>query len=598
MRALLACLLACAAAAAAPQLKVATDRSEDAASVFAGSPIDLVLRVTPGPEGIAAEGLAAAAEASGASFGAAILPPPGADGVHREPFAVRIPMTVAAAGKLEAKARLSGKTAAGEAFSVEGAAKVRADATKGGHVTGSATLREPAVAGVPNAVVLDLSVIGGYHVYGKDVQYGLPFTAELLPQGPEPLWTGGGRVTPGGENVHGSFQLEIPFTPLEEGRVETRVALFWQACTEQVCDPNEVGYVPVAFDVAKGARGTTSEADGIWKLILASIGGALFALAMPCTYPLIPITISFFTKQAEKRHGRVAPLAFAYGGGIVVIFAGIGVLAGTVAASATAVLDVATNPWVNGTFAVMFVVFGLSLVGLFDIRLPSWFDDLASRAGGGGYASVFAMGATLVITSFTCTAPIVGAVLADAVTKGVERSTLSMTVFGLTMAIPFVFLSLSPQALQKLPKSGVWMKHLKVTLGILEIGLALKFVSQVDLALETHKIGRELFLVLWAVSFLAAGIYLLAAGGLTRGRGVAAVLVLALGGYLLTGLRGAIWPAQLEGFFPKLPKAEATSALPDYSDGFAAVVIDDYGNAVEVARAKGLPLLIHFTGFQ
>ncbi|MHC4492794.1 MAG: cytochrome c biogenesis protein CcdA, partial [Planctomycetota bacterium] len=217
--------------------------------------------------------------------------------------------------------------------------------------------------------------------------------------------------------MHAHFSFEVPFTPLAAGEVDLRVLLNWQACTPTTCDPNEIAYLPLSFDVEPGSGeapvpGSTKpgaeagtepasgkgdlESKGLLELILLAIGGGLFALAMPCTYPLIPITISFFTKQAERRHGKVTGLALAYGAGIVGIFTLVGVVFGE------PIIAFATLWWVNLLFALLFLVFGLSLIGLFEIRLPGFFTDIAAKASGtGGYLSVFAMGATLVITSFT-----------------------------------------------------------------------------------------------------------------------------------------------------------------------------------------------------
>jgi thiol:disulfide interchange protein DsbD len=328
---------------------------------------------------------------------------------------------------------------------------------------------------------------------------------------------------------------------------------------------------------------------------------------MPCTYPLIPITISFFTKQADASHRSVVPLALAYGAGIVAIFALIGVAVGNALVAGQDILNVAAGWQLNLIFALLFLAFGLSLLGLFDIRLPSFFDNLAAKASGtGGYVSVFVMGLTLVITSFTCTVPIMGTLLVLAAKKGgAGPAVLAMTVFGLVMAIPFVFLSLSPKGFQALPKSGEWMKRLKVTLGIIELGLVLKFVSNVDIATKTFFIGRELFLVLWAVSFLAAGLYLLGffdlfARGLRwrlgGGRAFAGLLMLGITAALAYGATGPgldvlLGPdvgSTVESFLPQFES--------EYGRAFIAVV-RDYKEGVRVATEKNAPIFLHFTGY-
>ncbi|NJN14424.1 MAG: hypothetical protein HC813_01970 [Planctomycetes bacterium] len=589
-----------------------SDRSQDGVDAPTGSWIDLVITVDPGGETLPLEGLAVSADAGGeGEFGEATLPPPDGEAGYRAPFEIRLPVMLGGASKVTIAVAVKGK-----GFEIAGEGAVYGGGAYAHHVTGSATLRDiPAIVGKPNAILFELSVLPPYHVYGTEgAEEGQPFTVELLPAGPERLWSGGERFSPEGNHLEGAFRVELPFTPLRAGPVTTRALLFWQACTEQICEPNEVAYLPLSFEVEPGEEGElavtpplpTARAGGsgggddlsqksTGQLVLLSILGALFALAMPCTYPLIPITISFFTKQAEARHGKVLPLALAYGAGIVVIFAAIGFLVGSASFGAESVLDFATNWIVNLFFALLFLVFGLSLVGLYEIRLPTFLNDVAARASGsGGYLSVFAMGATLVITSFTCTAPVVGALLVWGSKSGeVGVVTGMMAVFGLTMAIPFVLLSLSPKAIQNMPRSGIWMKHLKVTLGIVELGLVLKFVSNIDLAIGTFAIGRTLFLALWGLSFLAATLYLVfAEGARTKGRLLSAAVLLAVTIYLGTGFGGrALHFANLEAFLPQIGQDA-------YAVAFPTVVKDDYAAGLAKARESNLPIFLHFTGFQ
>jgi thiol:disulfide interchange protein DsbD len=611
--------LACTLAFAQSKASV---RQEGYASVSPGQSFDLLVTIDPKGDRILDKGLRIEPQpAPGIEFHAPLLPPAPEAGVFAERFVVRIPATLKGSGKTPLLIRVTGRLEGGEELALEAKSTLHSQPTTG-HIQGEASLKAPAEAGRPNAVVLKLNVFEGYHVYGAKVgeDEGLPMEAELLPAlgaGREPLWNGGGAKPPPGHKYYGDFTFEVPFTPLKEGKVDLRVLLRWQACTEEYCDPDELAYLPLSFEVAPGtgtvvqqpsgtsgppAEGTQPtagrrdlEEESLLGLILLAIGGALFALAMPCTYPLIPITISFFTKQAEAQHHKVVPLALAYGAGIVLIFALVGVIFGE------PIVAFATLWWVNALFALLFLVFGLSLIGLFEIRLPGFFNNIAAKATGtGGYLSVFAMGATLVITSFTCTAPIVGAVLVFAA-KGGSLWTVgfTMAVFGLTMAIPFVFLSLSPKAMQKMPRSGEWMKTLKVTLGIVELGLVLKFVSNMDLAFGTFLIGRELFLALWGFSFLAAGLYLLGVfkifssksrWSIGKGRAIAAIILLVITGYLASGLGGKRLAKNLEAFLPDFK--------PTYTDGFLAVVKEDFEKGVETAIRLDAPIFLDFTGFQ
>ncbi|MGQ0614918.1 MAG: cytochrome c biogenesis protein CcdA [Planctomycetaceae bacterium] len=611
-------------ARAEPTVRLTTDRAMEGSTFFSGAWIDLLVTVDPAGSPVAVDGLVVTAEVGkgGGELRPSILPPPDSAGAYAAPFTIRVPMRAVGEGETALRASVKGKLASGAPFEASGEGSAFLFPPGESLVASSVALKRASVgAGEPNALVATLEVKEGYHVYGASSQYEPRVSALLLPGGPRRLWSGGGPAGTPGEEVHGAFEIEVPFTPLVSGRVETRLQLFYAVCDESQCFPAEVVYLAIAFDVAPGS-GVVTEAPpppsggsgggrkgfegGFWKLLLAAVGAGLFALAMPCTYPLIPITISFFTKQAEQRHGRVLPLALAYGAGIVAIFTGIGLVVGGGLVAGARVLDFATLWWVNALFAFLFLVFGLSLVGLFEIRLPGVFNDLAAKASGtGGYLSVFAMGTTLVITSFTCTAPFVGSLLVWAAGGGkIGPVALAMGVFGLTMAVPFVFLSLSPQGLKKLPRSGEWMKRLKVTLGILELGLVLKFVSGIDLAIGTFKIGRELFIALWGISFLVAALYLLGLfegfrGRLTAGRGLAAAFLLLFTLNLASGLGGAPVYALpvLEAFFPILPVQEGEEET-GYGTALLAVVYEDYEKGVELARAKGAPIFLHFTGFQ
>jgi thiol:disulfide interchange protein DsbD len=219
----------------------------------------------------------------------------------------------------------------------------------------------------------------------------------------------------------------------------------------------------------------------LWGLILACIGGGLFALVMQCTYPMIPITFSFFTKQADARGGKVMTLALTYGAGIVGMFALIGALASVLGSY---IVPFAAHWITNTIIGATFVLFGLSLLGVFTLQPPAFLMNAAGKGRAvGGPVGVLLMGATLVISSFTCTAPVVGTLLIPVVKSGEAwKPILGMAVFGLTMALPFVFLSLLPGRVKALPRSGEWMNTLKVTLGFIELAAALKFFSNAEYA--------------------------------------------------------------------------------------------------------------------
>lgn len=357
-----------------------------------------------------------------------------------------------------------------------------------------------------------------------------------------------------------------------------------------------------AGDTAKAAAALSGEQLGLAQFLLLAVAGGLFTLLMPCTYPMIPITISFFTKQATMRHGKVVPLAIAYGLGIVAIFVFIGVVLGSL------IIPFATNPITNLLIGALFVVFALTLFGALDLPVPSFLLDAAGSASrSGGYAGVFLMGATLVITSFTCTVPFVGSLLSVGAQQGqLLRIALGMAVFGLTMAVPFVFLSLLPGRLGAMPRSGEWMHHLKVFLGFVEIAAALKFISNSDLVWGWGFLTRELFLVLWFGIFLAAALYLF---GLIRMEGdsaeirpmrmTAALATLLFSLYCGYGALGHELDSVMTAIAPNYSRplgGPGQQGAKQRGADAHTIVLDDYDAAREQALQQARPLLVNFTG--
>ncbi|QDV10044.1 Thiol:disulfide interchange protein DsbD precursor [Planctomycetes bacterium Poly30] len=360
--------------------------------------------------------------------------------------------------------------------------------------------------------------------------------------------------------------------------------------------------------------GQDTTSDSLWGFILLAIGAGLFTLLMPCTYPMIPITISYFTKQADDRGGKVLPLALAYGAGIVAIFVILGAALGPV------MVDVAASWITNVIIGVIFVVFALSLFGMIDLRPPGFMMKFAGNASKkGGYLGVFLMGLTLVVTSFTCTGPFVGSLIAGgAATGGVMRVALGMGAFGLTMATPFVVLALLPGRMSAMPSAGAWMNTLKVFMGFVELAASLKFFSNADIALHLMVLPREVFLMLWAAIAFVAGYYLLGRvnlkgecpdGEIGPGRLMAAIVTVSGGFYCVMGAMGY----QLDGLIMSAMAPPPTysrglvethtqgggsaSALPDgvKMEAGSYVVVDDYDLAREFALSQGLDLIANFT---
>ena len=302
----------------------------------------------------------------------------------------------------------------------------------------------------------------------------------------------------------------------------------------------------VAF-IAGGQGVDGQGSGGFWWL---AILGGLVTLLMPCTYPMIPFTVNFFAKQAGEGR-KLLPLALFYGAGIVGCFIGLGVLITGVLGANLASL--AGHPITNLIIALVFILFGLSLLGVFLLQIP------LLGGGRGGYLGALLMGLTFAVTAFSCTAPFAGSVLAAAVATGSwTRAISGMAVYSLAIAIPFVLLALSPGALRKIPKAGAWMNELKVVGGLIELAAALKFLVIADHAWGWGLFGRTVTLVGWSATSLLIACYLL---GLIRWdsddrittvgptRLLLAIVFLSLGLWFFSGLTGSEL-GRVEGLFP------------------------------------------------
>ena len=398
-----------------------------------------------------------------------------------------------------------------------------------------------------------------------------------------------------GQNCDPSVCVDYEEVLFDRGAGADDVWSGWDAAMARA-KPAEVG--SAAPGAATAAPEGAGESQSLWLFLLAAVGGGLFALVMPCTYPMIPITISFFTKQAERRGGNALGLSLAYGAGIVLIFVLIGVVFGSL------IIPFSAHPVTNLVIGVAFIYFSFVLFGLVNLQPPAFLMNVAGTASQkGGYLGVFLMGATLVVTSFTCTAPFVGTLLAAGASgsggSNLGRVALGMAAFGLTMAVPFVFLSLVPTRLKAMPRSGEWMNTLKVFMGFVELAASLKFISNSDLVWDWQILSRELFLLLWGALFVGAGLFLF--GVFTRGtkvggrRVAGAVASIAFAGYCFWGMSGKSLDFVMTAIAP--PYSGGRLGWNWYETGETwTIVIDDYDAAVAQAKAEQRLLLINFTG--
>ena len=381
--------------------------------------------------------------------------------------------------------------------------------------------------------------------------------------------------------------------------------------------------VPAATAAAVAAPANT---QSMWAIFLAGFLGGLAALIMPCIFPLLPFTVSYFTKGEYSRAGAVGRAAF-YGLSIIFIYVALGLLV-TVIFGADALNDLATNGVFNLVFFGLLLVFAASFLGAFELTLPtSWVNKTDTQADKGGLVGIFFMAATLALVSFSCTGPIIGTLLVQAAATGqLLGPAVGMFGFSLALALPFTLFALFPSGLKALPKSGGWLNSVKVVLGFLELALALKFLSNVDLAYHWQWFDREVFLALWIVIFALLGFYLLGKIQFSHDSPVAyvslprlflAIIVLAFTTYLVPGLWGAPLQA-VAGFLPPQHTQDfdlytptlgggvgsgPAAAPPEphkYGDLFHAPLgLDayfDYAEARAYAQKVGKPILIDFTG--
>ncbi len=358
---------------------------------------------------------------------------------------------------------------------------------------------------------------------------------------------------------------------------------------------------------AGGFSPARADAGGMGGFLLVAFLAGLAALLTPCVFPMIPLTVSYFTRHTETR-GEAVRMASLYGLSIVGTFTGLGLLLALLVGAAGA-QQVAADPWVNLFIGAVFVLFGLSLLGLFELRLPS---ALVNRVGRGeqrgGALGVVFMGLTLTLVSFSCTVPFVGGLLAATVGGAWFYPAVGMLAFSSTFALPFFLFALFPRALGALPRAGAWMNAVKVTLGFVELAAALKFLSQADILLGVNVLSRPLVIAVTIVLFGLCGLYLLGKLALRDeplpatmgvGRLLSAALFLGAALYLMPGLLGA--PVGL--FDAYLPPRRATDFSIVGASSPAAVEAGWHEGVVglEAARREaevvGKPVFVDFTGY-
>ncbi len=488
-------------------------------------------------------------------------------------------------------------------------------------------------------LVFTATIEEGWHMYSTDLPEGGPIktsfyfenveNAELL-----------GEPTPSEvvtEEFDQSFQMDLRwFEEKVSFTQKVKVAgtgtvggyVEFMSCNDETCTPPmeaEFSFELTGGEQQSAATATTNDSSNrnYWSIFLLAFLGGLAALLTPCVFPMIPMTVSFFTKQSKTKAKGIRNGIW-YGISIMIIYVILGTVV-TALFGAESLNSLSTNPWFNLFFALLLFVFAFSFMGAFEIVLPSsWVNAVDKKADKGGLLGIFFMAFALALVSFSCTGPIVGALIVEAARSGGLAPVIGMLGFSLALAIPFALFAAFPGWLNSLPKSGGWLNSVKVVLGFLEFAFAFKFLSIADMVLDLHILEREVYIAIWIAIFLGLALYLWGkiklphdspTAHLPVSRFVLGTMVFAFVIYMIPGLWGA--PVKMiSGFPPPVDYAESPLGVGRTQVGGAgnsgnssAVVthdmhigphgiplFDDYDKALAYARETGKPLLIDFTG--
>lgn len=427
------------------------------------------------------------------------------------------------------------------------------------------------------------------------------------------------------------FKKEVSFTQRIKSVTDSAYTLngevMFMTCDPKQCLPPE--YVEFSFNIPAStleikASDDTSAASstGMWGIFFIAFLSGFAALLTPCVFPMIPMTVSYFTKQSDNKAKGVTN-AIIYGISIIIIYVALGVGVSAVF-GADALNNMATNVYFNIAFFLLLIVFAASFLGAFDLTLPSsWINKADKASDRGGLIGIFFMAFTLSLVSFSCTGPIVGTLLVEAAAGGSYMGPIiGMLGFSLAIALPFALFAAFPGWLNSLPKSGGWLNSVKVVLGFLELALAFKFLSNADLVMQTHLLERELFIAIWIVIFALLTMYLLGFIKLAHdsdlqyvsvGRLFMAILTGMFTIYMIPGLWGA--PLKIINAFPPPMHYSESPHGVGYTlggSGIAAeyheedgqhlgpqgiMVFHDYDEGLAHAKKVGKPVMLDFTGW-
>jgi thiol:disulfide interchange protein DsbD len=426
---------------------------------------------------------------------------------------------------------------------------------------------------------------------------------------------------------------------------EVKGEVNYMACNNKTCSPpKEVEFeIVIPGNDKDGSASAVKNIEpvfsdqgtgnkGLLVFFLLSMLAGFAGILTPCVFPMIPMTVAFFSRGSENRNKSFIK-ALIFGLSIMLIYTSLGIIVSLTSAGAGFANTLSTHWIPNTIFFALFVLFAISFFGAFEIILPNkWVSGADARVDRGGILSSFFMGLTTVIVSFSCTGPIVGALLVEAASGDVLRPTVGMFGFGLAFALPFTLFALFPSVISKMPKSGSWLNSIKVVLGFIMLAFSMKFLATIDSVYSLKLISRDLFLAIWIVLFILLGLYLLGKIKFTHDsdlpfigtfRLFLIIAVFTFVVYLITGLFGAplknlsslLPPQGTSWFINRAPVSESfapsafnfgsasTSSLcnePVYDDIFDMPLglsgYFDYKQGLSCAKEKGKPVLIDFKG--
>ncbi len=493
------------------------------------------------------------------------------------------------------------------------------------HAQFTAQVESPSVApGAKTLARVAVKIDSGWHLYSGSSPAGIPISFQsaspLRLLQPKPKRAFDPVANAETETYEGkvTFLLELSVpkdTPA--GIAEIPISARYQTCSSTQCVPGKwTGTLKLnidpsapsaALDIPAGysepkppaVSSPSAQSQGWGFFLLTAFGFGLASIFTPCVFPMIPITMSYFlNRQSGGRQDGVAQ-AVVFCLGIIVLFSGIGLLT-TLLLGPAGVKNLGGNPWVNGFIAALFIAFGLSLLGAFEITIPSSIlTKLNQSSEKGGFAGTLLMGLTFSLSSFACVGPFVGTLLAASVGGGeTMRPLLGMMSFAAGLALPFFLLALFPSYLKRMPRSGGWLARVKVVMGFIILAASLKYLANLDATLQWGFLTRDRFLAAWIVLFAMAGLYLL---GFLRLEGIKLDENMGLG-RLLSGLLLLIFAISLlPGMFGgKLGDLEAY--VPAAEEGTAPStglvwMKDQYRAALDKARAEGKLVFVDFTGY-